>query len=70
MGRTCGTYGGEERCIQGFSGEIRGKETIWKTDVLDGRIILKWIFEKLGVGAQTGLIWLRIGTGGGLLCIR
>jgi hypothetical protein len=21
MGRTCGTFGGEERCIQGFSGE-------------------------------------------------
>jgi hypothetical protein len=21
MGRTCGTYGGEERCILGFSGE-------------------------------------------------
>jgi hypothetical protein len=21
MGRACGTYGGEERCIQGFSGE-------------------------------------------------
>jgi hypothetical protein len=21
MGRTCGTSGGEERCIQGFSGE-------------------------------------------------
>jgi hypothetical protein len=21
MGRTCGTYGGEERCIQGFGGE-------------------------------------------------
>jgi hypothetical protein len=21
MGRTCGTYGGEERCIKGFSGE-------------------------------------------------
>jgi hypothetical protein len=31
---------------------------------------IKWIFERLGVGAQTGLIWLRIGTGGGLLCIR
>jgi hypothetical protein len=28
---------------------------------VDGRIILKWIFERLGVGAQTGLIWLRIG---------
>jgi hypothetical protein len=37
---------------------------------VDGRIILKWIFEMLGAGAQTGLIWLRIGTGGGLLCIR
>jgi hypothetical protein len=34
------------------------------------RIILKWIFERLGEGAQTGLIWLRIGTDGGLLCIR
>jgi hypothetical protein len=22
MGRTCGTYGRDERCIQGFSGEI------------------------------------------------
>jgi hypothetical protein len=37
---------------------------------VEGRIILKWIFERLGVEAQTGLIWLRIGTGGGLLCIR
>jgi hypothetical protein len=32
-----------------------------------GRIILKWIFERLNGGAWTGLIWLRIGTGGGLL---
>jgi hypothetical protein len=31
MGRTCGTYGGEERCIQGFSGETWGKEITWKT---------------------------------------
>jgi hypothetical protein len=31
MGRTCGTYGGEERCIQDFSGETLGKETTWKT---------------------------------------
>jgi hypothetical protein len=38
---------------------------------IDGRIILKWIFKRLGGGgAWTGLIWLRIGTDGGLLCIR
>jgi hypothetical protein len=34
---------------------------------IDGRIILKWIFRRWDVGAWTGLIWLRTGTGGGLL---
>jgi hypothetical protein len=28
---------------------------------VDGRIILRWIFRKWGVGVWTGLIWLRIG---------
>jgi hypothetical protein len=37
---------------------------------IDVWIILKWIFERLGVGAWTGSVWLRIGTGGGLLCTR
>ena len=32
-----------------------------------GRIILKWIFKKWDEEAWTGLIWLRIGTGGWLL---
>ena len=31
------------------------------------RIILKWIIRKWDVGERTGLIWLRIGTGGGHL---
>jgi len=31
------------------------------------RIILKWEFRKRDMRAQSELIWLRIGTGGGLL---
>ena len=34
---------------------------------VNGRIILKWIFMALDRGASTGLVWLRIWTGGGLL---
>jgi len=33
----------------------------------DGRIILKWRFSKWNGEAWTGLMWLRIGTGGGHL---
>jgi hypothetical protein len=32
-----------------------------------GRIILKWTFKKWGGEAWTGLIWLKLGTGGGRL---
>ena len=32
---------------------------------LDGRLISKRIFKKCDGNAGTGLIWLRIGTGGG-----
>jgi hypothetical protein len=35
--------------------------------VVDGIIILKWIFKKLKRVAWTRLIWLMIGTGGGHL---
>jgi hypothetical protein len=31
MGRTCSTFGEEERCIQGFIGKTWGKETLGKT---------------------------------------
>jgi hypothetical protein len=33
---------------------------------VDGRIILKWVIRKWD-GRRTGLSWLRIWTGGGLL---
>ena len=38
-----------------------------KDPSVDERIILKWIFEKCDGVAWTASIWLRIGTGGGLL---
>jgi hypothetical protein len=67
MGRTCGTYGGEEKCIQGFSvGNLREGDHL-KDPGADGRIILKWTCERLDGGAWSGSIWLRIGTGGELL---
>ena len=60
-------YGGEERRVQGFGwGNLKERDHLGDPDV-DGRIILRWIFRKLDVGAWAGLIWLRIGTVGGHL---
>jgi hypothetical protein len=33
---------------------------------LDGRIIFKWIIKKSFVRVWLGLVWLKIGTGGGM----
>jgi hypothetical protein len=34
MGGACSTYGGRERCVQGFGGETCGKETFSKAQAL------------------------------------
>jgi len=48
-------------------GDSRGKENTLKTGA-DGKMILEWMFKKSDDGEEwTGLIWLRIGTGGGYL---
>jgi len=60
--RTCSTYEGEEV----LAGKPVGKRPFWDSGV-GGRIILRWTLRKWGRGAWTGLIWLRIVTGGGFL---
>ena len=37
---------------------------------VDGRIILRCIFRKWNVSSWTGLIWIRLGTGGGHLWMQ
>jgi len=43
-----------------------GKRPLGRSGV-DGRIILRWIFRKWDVGVWTGLGWLKIRTGCGIL---
>jgi len=38
-----------------------------EAQVVDGRIILRWILSKWDVGTWAGSIWIRIGIGGGHL---
>jgi len=46
-----------------LEGDLRERDHVEDLGI-GGRIILKFIFKKWD-GAWTGLIWLRIGTGGG-----
>jgi hypothetical protein len=56
VGWTCDTYGRQERCTKGFCwGDLR--ESDYFEDIgIDGRIILKWIFNKWNVAAWTGVL--------------
>ena len=67
MGRTCSTYGerrGAYRILEGKHEEMRplGRpRRRWENNIKIDLRDIGW------VGAQTGSIWLRIGTGGELL---
>ena len=55
---------GRGEAYKGFWwGNLRERYHLGDQDV-DGRLILRWIFRKLVVGAWTGSSWLRIETGG------
>ena len=61
------TYGRKGVVREGFWwGSLRERIPLEGPGV-DGSVILKWIIWKWNVGAWIGLIWLRIGAGGGHL---
>jgi len=65
MGRSCGTYEGEIHT--GFWWGVLTERYNLEDLSVEGRIILQWIFKRSVGEAWTGLIWFRIGTGGGHL---
>jgi hypothetical protein len=50
-------------------GNLRERDQ-WGDLVVDGRIILRWIYRRWDVVIWSGSIWLRIEIGGGHLCVR
>ena len=67
MGRECGAHGARAEVHTGFLvWKPKGRRSLRRPGVY-GKIILKWVFERLDGGTWTGSIWLRIGAGGGLL---
>jgi len=50
-------------------GNLRERDNLGDP-VLDGMILLRWVFRKWEGVVRTGWGWLRIGTGGGHLSVR
>jgi hypothetical protein len=69
MGGTCSTYQGEE-AYTGFWWENQRGIDHWGNTGVEGKVILWWIFRKLGVGVWFGLSWFRIDTFDGNFWMR
>jgi hypothetical protein len=65
MGRTCGTYGGGQRCAQVLVGKAEGKRPLGRPRRRREDNIKMDLQEVGGGGGMgSGWSWLRIGTGG------
>jgi hypothetical protein len=63
MGRTCSTYGERRGVYRVLVGKPEGCVHL-EDPIVDGRLILRWIFRKWDVEVWTGLSWLKLRTGG------
>ena len=66
MGAVYSMYSGDESCIQGLAGRSEGKRQLGRTRCR-WEDNIKMDLQEVGWETRTGFIWLRIGTGGGLL---
>jgi len=66
MGGACSTHGGRKEVNTGLWWVNLRERDHLEVPGVDGSLILQWMFVKRD-GGMTGLIWLRLGTGGGLL---
>jgi hypothetical protein len=64
MGGPCNSKKGEYEGVKVVGKKARGKETTRKIKGTGGWIILSCILERWDGVMWTGLVWLRIGTGG------
>jgi hypothetical protein len=55
MGRACSTYGERRGAYRALVGNVREGDHL-KDPGIDGRIILKWIFERL----DGGIDWINL----------
>jgi hypothetical protein len=56
MGSECGTYGRQEKGIQGFGGRDLRERGHLEVLVVDGSVVLKWIFNKW----DGGMDWIDL----------
>ena len=69
MGRLCGTNEAEEVHNGFWRGKVRERDHLEDTGV-DEKVLIKWILRKSVDKTWTGLIWLRLGAVGELVCTR